>query len=146
MCTFCTLCTLCTLCSFPENVVHFRNHIESSCALGYAHCRNRGRQASFQYSFTPPYTWMCAQKPAPTRWKLVQHQLGVSYFLRSDDKECEEKRNEILRFITGCPKFRHLQCIQSLLFFDLLLKFASLSQRFFQLRLSFLYFTLTIDP
>ncbi len=62
MCTFCTLCTLCTLCTFQENVVHFRNHIESSCALGYTQCRNRGRQASFQYSFAPPYIWMCAQK------------------------------------------------------------------------------------
>ena len=62
MCTFCTLCTLCTLCTFPEIVVHFRNYIESSCALGYAKCRNKGRQASFQYSFTRPYIWMCAQK------------------------------------------------------------------------------------
>ena len=42
--------------------MHFRNHHELSCALHYAQLRNRGRQASFQCSFTPPYIWMCAQK------------------------------------------------------------------------------------
>ena len=107
----CTCCIYCTLCTFWTLKPMLCTQVSIMCTwicsvTNFSVASRRMitvRQASFQFSFIPPYIWMCAAQSDPTRWKLVPGTVDGSLRTNAQTEKSAQEVPEVHR--SANPQF-----------------------------------------